>query len=154
MVPQKIIVHCLDTKNGVDVSVEEVNSWHKARGWAGIGYHWLISAPEGVIRAGRPPDMAGAHCEGQNSDSLGIALVGRDKFSEAQWQSLFGLIKACQNRWDIDNSLVCVHNEFASAKKQGKTCPNFSGALLREFMEKNSIEVVKANLLPTGGAKA
>ena len=39
----RIIVHCTATPEGRHVTVKDVDSWHRDRGWAnGIGYHYLI----------------------------------------------------------------------------------------------------------------
>lgn len=57
-----------------DVAPETIHDWHRARGWAGIGYHFVITA-DGTVHRGRPYWARGAHCEGAN-EATGIALVG------------------------------------------------------------------------------
>ena len=40
---EKIIVHCSATREGDDsVNVEVIDRWHKARGWRGCGYHFVV----------------------------------------------------------------------------------------------------------------
>jgi len=56
-------------------SVEGINNDHLKRGWAGIGYHFLIQ-PDGTIDEARPIKYVGSHCAGNNTSSIGIALVG------------------------------------------------------------------------------
>lgn len=151
MTPSLLTVHCADTPSGRDVKLETIRDWHmKERGWSDIGYHYVIEL-DGQIRSGRPIDRQGAHVEGANKDNLGICLVGTDKFTGPQWMSLLGLIRACQNRWKISFDAICVHNEFASAKKQGKTCPNFSKDTLARFLMTESLNTVSNHLLATGG---
>lgn len=58
-----------------DVAAAEIHRWHLARGWSGIGYHYLVRA-NGTIEMGRPVDTEGAHTEGCNGDSIGICLAG------------------------------------------------------------------------------
>lgn len=48
---------------------------HLDRGWAAIGYHFVIM-PSGRVYRGRPHSAIGAHAEGNNRDSIGIALAG------------------------------------------------------------------------------
>ena len=56
-------------------SAVQVHSWHKARGWVGIGYHFFITK-DGDIYRGRPIDCIGAHAGGYNLDSIGICFEG------------------------------------------------------------------------------
>jgi len=58
-----------------DVSAAEIHQWHLDRGWAGIGYHFVIR-PDGTIERGRPQHTKGSHCYGYNSQSVGINVVG------------------------------------------------------------------------------
>ncbi len=73
-VTDMIVVHHIGGTNR-EVSAAEVHQWHLARGWAGIGYHYLIHK-DGTIERGRPRDAIGAHCYGENSHTLGINIVG------------------------------------------------------------------------------
>ena len=51
----EIIIHCTATVEGKDYHVADVDKWHKARGWKGIGYHYLITL-DGTIEKGRKED--------------------------------------------------------------------------------------------------
>ena len=46
----EIILHHAEASRA---SVEDVNSWHIERGWAGIGYHYYVRK-DGTIWRGRP----------------------------------------------------------------------------------------------------
>lgn len=75
-------------------SVEGINNDHLKRGWAGIGYHFLIQ-PDGTIDEARPIKYVGSHCAGNNTSSIGIALVGdfrRTKPTDEQLKSAKELI--------------------------------------------------------------
>lgn len=60
-----------------DIGAHVIHDWHLARGrgWSGIGYHYVIM-PDGSIERGRPRWAIGAHDEGENACSLGIAVAG------------------------------------------------------------------------------
>ena len=74
-----LVVHCTATKPNVQVTVEDLDRMHAARGWARCGYHWVIQ-PDGTIQAGRPETMAGAHLRHYNQHAIGICYVGgKDK---------------------------------------------------------------------------
>lgn len=53
----------------------QVDSWHKANGWSGIGYHYFIRK-DGTIYRGRPEWATGAHAQGKNHESIGICVEG------------------------------------------------------------------------------
>jgi hypothetical protein len=38
----EIIIHCTATSEGRHVTVADVDNWHRARKFNGIGYHYLI----------------------------------------------------------------------------------------------------------------
>ena len=134
---KRIIIHCSATPPEMDIGVEEINDWHLARGWAGIGYHYVIRR-NGVVEDGRPIERQGAHVSGHNKDSVGICLVGgkeskqtdntKDHFTVLQIESLIELIKNLQATYstghtDIDYETLSVHghNDFSS-----KGCPGFT----------------------------
>ena len=47
-----IIVHCTATPPGMKVTVDDIDCWHKARGWKGIGYHYVVDL-DGTVYRGR-----------------------------------------------------------------------------------------------------
>lgn len=124
-VPNKITIHCSDSPNGKSVSMEEIRKWHLARGFDDIGYHLVIDI-DGMVSRGRPLNVVGAHVEGHNTGNIGICLVGATKYSVAQFGAL---------RYQLDSLFMCFpipkwelycHNQWDTAIKQGKTCPNMS----------------------------
>lgn len=102
-----IVIHCSATPNGRRVTVEDIDAWHAKRGfrrdeaWCkrqnfslkSIGYHYVIYAG-GTVVSGRHVDEVGAHVQGFNKKSLGICMVGTDRFDMEQWTSLRHLVAA------------------------------------------------------------
>jgi N-acetylmuramoyl-L-alanine amidase len=136
-----LIVHCTDSLWG---NVDAVRRWHIEKGWKDIGYHFVIlngrltkfldsRELDGDIQTGRFLDgdgflednEVGAHALGYNSRSIGVALIGVDKFTEAQFASLAGLCRLMGEQFKFPMNHVLGHCETPSGKKQGKTCPNF-----------------------------
>lgn len=127
----EIIIHCTATPNGRWNTVEDIDLWHRDRGFkrdaklignnspmlTSIGYHYVIYTT-GVVRTGRGEREMGAHCKGHNVNSLGVALVGTDQFSLSQWASLKANIESLLARYP--NATVHGHREFAQ-----KECPGF-----------------------------
>lgn len=128
----KIILHCADTDDSLDIGFREINDWHRKRGWlspSGVscGYHYIIRR-DGSVEIGRPEGETGAHARGQNSNSLGVVLVGRKDFSEDQMDALFALIWGLCRKHQLDpTENVYGHYEF----DDGKTCPNLDMNLFR-----------------------
>ena len=82
-IPQKVVVHHSNTRDSRSVSWGAIRRYHtQTLKWAGIGYHCGVELvfSEGVLNyetlMGRAWDKSGAHCRGQNSNSLGICFVG------------------------------------------------------------------------------
>jgi len=113
-----IVIHCADTPNGHEFHASDIDQWHKERGWSGIGYHYVIPLT-GDVEKGREDDVMGAHVRGHNHSSLGICMIGNDKFNLVQWVALAKLVAELNTKYDIVT--VCGHRDFDSHK----TCPNF-----------------------------
>ena len=71
----EIIVHCSATEAGKNFRAADIRSWHMAKGWRDIGYHYVIDL-DGTIEKGRRVSLAGAHCKGHNAHSIGICYIG------------------------------------------------------------------------------
>ena len=120
----KVIVHCSDSDDSLDFGVYDINNWHKERGFSsksGIncGYHWIIRK-SGKIEQGRPEIEMGAHCRGQNKNSIGICWIGRNDLNIKQYRALMDKLTEMIVEHELEPSDVYGHNEFNS----GKTCPN------------------------------
>lgn len=77
-----IVIHCSATRAGQDVRAADIDKWHKERGFAMIGYNYVIDL-DGTVEVGRPLSMDGAHCntaglsgQSYNKHSIGICYVG------------------------------------------------------------------------------
>jgi N-acetylmuramoyl-L-alanine amidase len=121
----KIIIHCTATPEGRRTTLAEVTMWHKKRGFRTIGYHYLIGL-DGELMRGRPEDQIGAHCKGQNKNSIGISYVGgvdlrfkpKDTRTHEQKHALKMLIETLIDKYP--NATIHGHYEFSS-----KACPSF-----------------------------
>ena len=111
-------MHCSDTPPGMDIGAAEIREWHLERDFIDIGYHWVIPR-NGSLEHGRPADTIGAHTYGYNATSVGVCLVGRDSFTEAQWITLHHLVSSLRETYP--DAEVCGHNEFSH-----KACPGFN----------------------------
>lgn len=123
-----IVVHCSATAPGMDIGRADIDRWHRAKGWNGIGYHFVIRR-DGTIETGRPRDAIGAHVENWNAVSLGICMAGgvaangataENNFTQDQWVSLTALLKELQEVYP--KATIQGHRDFP---RVAKACPSF-----------------------------
>lgn len=119
-----IIIHCTATPSGRDYTLEQIEAWHKQRGYSRIGYHYIIHL-DGSVERGRPISQPGAHCYGHNAHSIGVCYVGgiddqgnpSDTRTPAQKDSLLQLTARLVKMYRCRPH---GHNEYAA-----KDCPCF-----------------------------
>lgn len=124
---KEIIIHCTATREGQQVSVADVDRWHRERGFNGIGYHYLIGL-NGEVWNGRNEDTIGAHCTGHNAHSIGVCYVGgldknlkpKDTRTPAQKKAMLQLLRQLVNKYGLTSRNIHGHKEFAN-----KACPCF-----------------------------
>jgi N-acetylmuramoyl-L-alanine amidase len=121
---KKIVVHCTDSQDSLDIGFREINEWHRQNGWispSGIscGYHHIVRR-DGTIEKGRPHSEVGSHVKGHNSDSIGVVWVGKKQPDEKQYEALINLVKTLQDMYKVPYDKVFGHCELF----EGKTCPN------------------------------
>lgn len=129
----KIIIHCSASPEGRNHTIEDIRRWHTmpvsrgGRGWTDIGYHYVIHL-DGSIHRGREESKIGAHCTGQNADSIGICYVGglaadgktpKDTRTPAQKESLEKLVEEIKKRYP--GVKVYGHRDFTKLK----ACPSY-----------------------------
>lgn len=122
----EIIVHCTATAEGKNFKAADIDRWHKAKGWNGIGYHHVVDL-DGTLEPGRPENEVGAHCLKHNANSIGVVYVGglasdgktpKDTRTPKQKAALVKLLTELKHRYT--NSTIHGHRDFAA-----KACPSF-----------------------------
>lgn len=114
-----LVVHCSDTDNNSNINAKDIHKMHLGFGWDGIGYHKVILR-SGDVENGRPEYWMGAHLKGKNDVSLGVCLIGRDKFTKKQFLSLEAILKKWKKTYN--NAVIIGHRDSINTNK---TCPNF-----------------------------
>lgn len=150
----EIVVHCAATPEGRDYTVQDITKWHKQRGFATIGYHYVIYR-NGKIMAGRDVNTAGAHATGHNSHSIGICYIGgmdaqnkspKDTRTDEQRKSLKALLtRLCKL---YPKAKLYGHRELSkdlngdgiiSPWEFEKACPSFEVSELRTELRKMNV---------------
>jgi N-acetylmuramoyl-L-alanine amidase len=127
---QALVVHCAATKPSQDIGRKEIDRWHRDRGFAEIGYHYIIRR-SGEVEKGRPDEKPGAHVAGHNHNTLGICLIGglneagrpAPDYTQAQWAALRKLVQ--ELLLAHPGAEVKGHRDFPGVNK---ACPSFDVA--------------------------
>lgn len=121
-----IVVHSTATPAGRAVTVGDIDRWHKARGWQGIGYHYVIGL-NGERWQGRNESEIGAHVLNYNHESIGVVYVGgtqsdcrtpQDTRTEAQKRELITLLKELKMKYKT--AKILGHRDLNAT-----ACPSF-----------------------------
>ena len=124
----KLTVHHTAEIAGMDQRVDAdlvkgIQNFHRnERGWADIGYHWIIGR-DGKVYEGRALNVQGAHAGGGNNvENLGISVIG--DFSTAMpptaaVRTLTLFLRAQQKRYGIPMEQVFGHREFKATACPG-----------------------------------
>lgn len=125
---KEIFLHCTATPEGKDYNVATIKKWHLQRGFSDIGYHYVVYR-DGSVHEGRDINVAGAHCTGHNTGSIGISYVGgldasgknaKDTRTPEQKEALLKLVRELCKKYNIPKTKVYGHYQFAN-----KACPSF-----------------------------
>ena len=127
---QALVVHCAATKPSQDIGRKEIDRWHRDRGFAEIGYHYIIRR-SGEVEKGRPDSKPGAHVSGHNHNTLGICLIGglneagrpAPDYTDAQWGALRKLLAELVMAYP--GADILGHRDFPGVNK---ACPSFDVA--------------------------
>lgn len=109
--------------------IERIRRAHVARGWADIGYHYVID-PAGRVWEARPTHLQGAHVRDNNPQNLGILVLGNYQQQHPTRESLASLdrfVAAQMQRYRVPLSRVYTHQELSPSE-----CP---GRSLQRYME-------------------
>ena len=118
--PTIIILHHAESSS---CTVQDIHSWHKNQGWAGIGYHYFIRK-NGEIFKGREDNWVGSHCLNHNQNSLGICFEGaynKEKMGQAQIKAGKELVAYLKAKYKI--SKVYKHKDLNSTDCPGANFP-------------------------------
>jgi hypothetical protein len=124
--PQKFTIHHTVTSNNDSnpaSTVRQVQRWHFNEGWSDIGYHFLVDQQGGIWR-GTPEERIGAHVEYNNTNNIGIALLGRFDTgtpNDVQLQATGKLLKHLGEKYgiDVNSSTVDGHRDYNATECPG-----------------------------------
>lgn len=123
-----IVIHHTGNPVDDDLPAEEIHASHKAQGWSGIGYHYVIRK-NGSIERGRPHWTIGAHAYGENSHTIGIHVCGNFEIAKPtakQIEALSMLIGTIcyEYQLPIDAAHVVGHRDLMATACPGENLYN------------------------------
>lgn len=121
-----IVIHCTahPDRSAFGIGVREIRADHVrpvaqgGRGWIDVGYHYVIRR-NGEIECGRMESVVGAHAEGHNATSIGVAWVGLEAPTSEQRESLVRITRELMSRYNLGVHRVFGHRELGA----NKACP-------------------------------
>lgn len=115
-----IIIHCSATREDRQLTVEDLETTHRRRGFRGIGYHYFIRR-DGTVALTRQLEVVGAHAKGHNAHSIGICYEGgldtkgrpKDTRTPEQRSAMHLLVAQLLKRFK-NNICICGHRDLSA----------------------------------------
>lgn len=107
--------------------LNSVRNSHLKRGWADIGYHYIID-PQGRVWEGRPISWQGAHVEDTNEHNLGICVLGnfdRQTPTPQALASLDAFIVDSSRRFRVPLNRIYTHRELRATECPGNSLQRY-----------------------------
>lgn len=117
---RRIILHHAEASS---CTPQQIHQWHKANGWSGAGYHFLVRK-DGTVYSLRPEWALGAHAAGNNYDSLGVCFEGaymRETMGQTQIDAGRELVAYLKAKYGI--SKVQAHRDVCPTDCPGTNFP-------------------------------
>jgi hypothetical protein len=151
----KIYIHCSAGPRG---DLDYIRRLHtdpkpKGNGWSHIGYHFVIGngfptyeswrtqnyqkSSDGKLWIGLPLGTEGIQVRWDNRTSIGICLIGNQRFTLRQFQTLAKLCRDLVHGQGINPQMILGHREYwiLKGKPTKKTCPNFDMDWFRGYVK-------------------
>lgn len=107
--------------------IEGIRAGHVGRGWADIGYHYVID-PSGKIWEGRSTRFQGAHVEFNNEHNLGIVVLGNFETQSPSPQAVRTLdrfVASQMARFAVPLRRVYTHQELKRTLCPGRSLQRY-----------------------------
>jgi len=122
-------INSSDLRNSAAVvrELEGIRAGHVGRGWADIGYHYVID-PSGRVWEARPLGYQGAHVKDKNEHNIGVMCMGNFEMQRPtpqQTAALDAFVASLMQRHKIPASRVYTHQELGQTACPGRNLQNY-----------------------------
>ena len=103
--------------------LESIRAGHVSKGWADIGYHYVID-PAGRVWQGRPTSLQGAHVKDENPGNLGVMVLGNfesQRATPAQLATLDQFVASQMRQYGVSVRNVYTHRELRPTACPGRS---------------------------------
>lgn len=125
-----VVHHSATPRHTAFVSLERA---HAREGWPACGYHAVV-LESGELVHSRPLPIAGAHAAGRNMDTIGLCIVGDNRFEDTRWSP--AQIATAREYIDALDLLVPHLALIGHRDVKATLCPGMSTAELRVLLER------------------
>ena len=136
-------------------TADQIDEWHKANGWSGIGYHFFVRK-DGSIYRGRPLDSIGAHVQGMNDCSVGICAEGdydvEEEMPAAQKSAIKALLRYLKDIYP--SAKIVGHRDIGDSDCPGRYYPVFEMQYYYKDEEEIDMEQINELKLIIAGLNA
>lgn len=112
----------------VATRIEQIRQSHVAgRGWADIGYHFVVD-PAGRVWEARSTRYQGAHVKDQNENNLGILVLGNFEVqqpTQPQLAAVDRFVSQQITRYRVSMGRVRTHREIAQTECPGRNLQSY-----------------------------
>ena len=137
----RIILHHAAATN---CSAEDIHRWHLNKGWAGIGYNFLVRK-DGSVYECRPIEYVPAHATNFNTCSIGICFEGNfeeEEMGKEQKEAGKELVAYLKQKYNLN--LVQRHKDVQATSCPGRNFP-FEDMANRQIVENVVVEDKNTN---------
>ena len=116
----RVFIHCSASNHAHHDNIATMKSWHLARGFRDVGYHFFIQK-DGTLEYGRDIEKTPVAQKGHNLNTLAICMHGlkEKNFTEAQFETLKKLAQQIEHNYEN----ISFHGHCEVSKK---ACPVFN----------------------------
>ncbi|MCC7407250.1 MAG: N-acetylmuramoyl-L-alanine amidase [Phycisphaeraceae bacterium] len=103
--------------------LESIRRAHVGKGWADIGYHYVIDRA-GRVWQGRDVRYQGAHVQQNNENNVGVMLLGnfeQQKPSSSQMVTVVDVLRSLMRQYKVPIKRVYTHRELKPTICPGKS---------------------------------
>jgi len=107
--------------------IELIRRSHLGRGWADIGYHYVVD-PAGRIYSARPIALQGAHVKYNNEHNLGVMVLGNyesQQLTPAARSALASFVASRMDVYEVQTKRVLTHQEIRPTACPGRSLQDF-----------------------------
>ncbi|MFW6377641.1 MAG: peptidoglycan recognition family protein [bacterium] len=123
------------TKNYKGIStIESFAKSHINKGWAGLGYHYVIDPNGKVYKTGYANEMRWS-VGGNNSYTISIMIIGsfdKEDISDAQYNALLKVAELLKKEYNVDIENIMGHSEYPN---QNTACPGIDMDKMRSDLK-------------------